>query len=107
MADKKTLDSPPHGLRAAVLQQGDEQLLVLSYPILPVDFGATLTVAEAEVARFAVEGLSNQQIATARGTAVRTVANQMASILAKLDCGSRRELAVRCVRGEIGAATGD
>lgn len=60
-----------------------------------------LSRAEAEVATLAVRGLSNADIAEARNTSTRTVANQMASILRKLGVCSRRELAVRYVRGDL------
>jgi DNA-binding NarL/FixJ family response regulator len=39
-----------------------------------------------------LEGKSNQEIAKSRRTAVRTVANQVASIFRKLGVGSRSEL---------------
>jgi DNA-binding CsgD family transcriptional regulator len=51
-----------------------------------------LTAAERDVATLAAAGLSNAAIALRRGTAIRTVANQMASILRKLRIGSRHEL---------------
>jgi DNA-binding NarL/FixJ family response regulator len=38
-----------------------------------------------------IEGLSNSEIATARQTSVRTVANQVASILRKVGVRSRSE----------------
>lgn len=52
-----------------------------------------LSPAEREVAALAREGLSNAEIARARGVAVRTIANQLASIFRKLGVGSRVELA--------------
>jgi len=42
-----------------------------------------------------VAGLSNQQMAEARGRAVRTVANQVAQVLAKLGVERRSQLAAR------------
>lgn len=48
-----------------------------------------LTDAECRVAALIAEGLTNAQIARARGTSTRTVANQVASILAKLRLSSR------------------
>jgi DNA-binding CsgD family transcriptional regulator len=54
---------------------------------------AALTPAELEVARHAGAGLSNLDIARMRRTSVRTVANQIASVLRKLAVGSRKELA--------------
>ena len=54
---------------------------------------ASLTAAEADVARSMVAGLSNDEIASKRRTSCRTVANQAASVFRKLHVGSRRELA--------------
>ncbi len=59
---------------------------------------ASLTRAEAEVARYVLKGLSNKQIALRRRTCERTVANQLASLYRKLDVSSRAELANAFVR---------
>ena len=52
----------------------------------------SLSPAEHEVLQLLGEGHSNQQIAEARGVATRTVANQVAAVLAKTGAASRREL---------------
>jgi DNA-binding CsgD family transcriptional regulator len=52
----------------------------------------SLTEAERIVAALAADGKSNTEIARARGTSVRTVANQMAAILRKLGVGSRADI---------------
>jgi DNA-binding CsgD family transcriptional regulator len=52
----------------------------------------SLTAAERDVVQRVVDGRSNAEIARARGTAVSTVANQLASIFRKLGVGSRFEL---------------
>jgi DNA-binding CsgD family transcriptional regulator len=44
------------------------------------------------VAELALQGLSNDDIARARGTSTRTVANQLASAYRKLGIGSRLQL---------------
>jgi DNA-binding CsgD family transcriptional regulator len=54
-----------------------------------------LSVAEGDVATLVAAGLTNAAIADRRGTSVRTVANQMASIFRKTGAGSRKELAAR------------
>lgn len=59
-----------------------------------------LTPAEAHVAQLAAAGHSNRAIADLRGTAERTVANQLASIFRKLDVASRADLVL--VLGEAG-----
>lgn len=94
--------APPQGLRVLELEFGGQTLRVFSHPIDELRLDETkLTSAEADVAALAIEGLSNAEIAEARCVAVRTVANQMAAILAKLELGSRRELAVRYVRNDL------
>lgn len=50
---------------------------------------ATLTAAEADVLSFVAKGMSNTEIATQRGTSVRTVANLLARAYKKLGVGSR------------------
>jgi DNA-binding CsgD family transcriptional regulator len=54
-----------------------------------------LTSAERIVAMLAAEGLSTLAIASRRGTSLRTVSNQLASIYEKLGVQSRVELAAR------------
>ncbi|HJL14903.1 MAG TPA: helix-turn-helix transcriptional regulator [Sandaracinaceae bacterium LLY-WYZ-13_1] len=100
----KEPEEAPDGLRASTLRIGDEELVVLSYPVELPDLRSDtpLSDAEAEVAGLAIRGRSNREIAEIRGTSVRTVANQMASVLRKLEVSSRRELAARYVRGELG-----
>ena len=51
-----------------------------------------LSPAERQVARLAAAGLPNAEIARSRGSAVRTVANQIASAFRKLGVRSRLEL---------------
>lgn len=55
--------------------------------------GCVLTEAESAVALGVVRGLSNAAIANERGAAVRTVANQVASIMKKLGVSSRVQVA--------------
>jgi DNA-binding NarL/FixJ family response regulator len=51
-----------------------------------------LTPAERAVLTKVVEGASNAEIAQSRRSSVRTVANQVASLLRKLGAGSRFDL---------------
>jgi DNA-binding CsgD family transcriptional regulator len=67
------------------------ELAVVSYPLGVAN--ASLSAAEHEVVRLVLAGCSNAEIAAARGTKPRTVANQIASIFKKLGVGSRAELA--------------
>jgi len=78
----------PAGLSARVVD-AEARIVVLTFRLARC---ACLTAAELEVARSAVAGMSNDAIARARRTSVRTVANQIASILRKLAVRSRAEL---------------
>lgn len=60
------------------------------------DGWARLTRAERETASLAAKGLSNRGIAQHRGTALRTVANQLAAAYRKLRIAGRRELCALC-----------
>jgi len=74
---------------------GDVQFAVLSVPLHDGAALDALTAAEREVAILAAAGLSNLAIARCTNKALRTVANQMASIMRKLGVGSRYDLAAR------------
>jgi DNA-binding NarL/FixJ family response regulator len=71
--------------------------------MLVVDKGgeahAALTDAEDDVARLVADGLTNVEIAERRGSAERTVVNQIAAIYEKLGIGSRAELVLALLRG--------
>ncbi len=54
-----------------------------------------LTEAERDIVRLLRTGASNRQIARARGTSERTIANQVCNLLRKLEVGSRLEIALR------------
>lgn len=54
---------------------------------------APFTESEREVLALVRMGMSNEAIASARGRSVRTIANQVASLLRKTGAGSRRALA--------------
>lgn len=82
--------------RAAVAEvpYGDEKLVSLRCDIPPrPEIEVRLSSAETHVAWLVCDGLSNRDIAIERGTAERTVANQVASIFNKLDVCRRFELA--------------
>lgn len=57
-----------------------------------------LTAAEAEVLELVTRGLTNRQISAQRGRSIRTVANQVASLLNKSGAQSRRALVARASR---------
>jgi DNA-binding NarL/FixJ family response regulator len=83
---------PPPGLRVERIVL-DEEYLVLSFPIPKFDMPASLTAAEREVALAVLRGEPNEEIARNRKTSMRTVANQVAAIFAKIGVVSRVELA--------------
>jgi len=90
--------SPPSGLGVASLIVGEDGLIVFSWPIttraLPSD--VALTPAERAVGQLALDGCTDAMIAAARGTSIRTVGKQLASLYQKLGVGSRRELSALC-----------
>lgn len=78
--------------RWTTFRWGDERFAVASEPLVE---RPELTAAEQAVFALLIEGKSNADIARARGASVRTVANQVASVLKKFGVGSRSELAAR------------
>ena len=93
-----TKSKPPEDLRASVVRIGGTPYVMLSYTRPDADTSEALpqlTRSEREVAHALLGGLSNAAIARLRGSAERTVANQVASIFRKLGVHSRTELAAR------------
>lgn len=84
---------PPTGLDGVRFDAVVGEMAVLSFPI---DEGegalVSLTNAEHEVVLAVERGESNAEIARARGTSARTVANQVARVFKKLGVASRAEL---------------
>jgi DNA-binding NarL/FixJ family response regulator len=97
--DDRTV-SPPPQLRAYRLPVDGRELVLFAWdaadhaePSLDA-----LTTAERDVLARVTRGHSNKAIAQARGVALRTVANQVASLLRKLGASSRLELIHRYAR---------
>jgi DNA-binding NarL/FixJ family response regulator len=89
------------GLRAVRFVHRGEVFVVVSYPT-ELDVGTDdLTPAEADIARMVVRGMTNNEIAEARGRSANTVANQLKAIFRKLHVSSRIEL-VRRARDDHG-----
>src|SRR5689334_9686404 len=85
---------PPRGLVVERLVATDDEILVFSWS----GSGAALprlSTAEAAVFAMILQGASNAEIASRRKTSVRTVANQVASLLRKTGAQSRFELISR------------
>ena len=80
-----------NGSEKCPLAAGEGYVLV-SWSMSPPANWDALTRAELAVATALIEGASNREIAAARGSSVRTVANQVASIFRKLGVRSRGEL---------------
>ncbi|HEX8795208.1 MAG TPA: LuxR C-terminal-related transcriptional regulator, partial [Polyangiaceae bacterium] len=86
---------PPSGLEVEIVEVDGETLLVFSWTRRSGSAVVALTPTEREVLEAVCAGRSNAAIAAARGTAVRTVANQVASLLRKFRVRSRHELAAK------------
>lgn len=69
-----------------------------------LDLGPALSAAEYAVARLLVEGKSYAEMALLRGTSVRTVANQVASVFQKVGVSGRSEFLSSLVRSPRFAA---
>jgi DNA-binding CsgD family transcriptional regulator len=98
---------PPAGLEASTFEVGTDEYCLFELDFDEVAAPSELTRAEREVTRLVLEGRTNEQIATARGTAPSTVANQLQAIFEKLGINGRLELIAHCVersrRGAIEA----
>jgi len=76
-----------------LIELDGRELAVITLPVRPPrSLADALTAAEREVVEAVQAGHSNASIARARGTSPRTIANQLASIYAKLGIVSRHEL---------------
>jgi DNA-binding CsgD family transcriptional regulator len=85
---------PPTGADLFRVRMGDRDFAVVSFPIPAASPAlAPLSAAEADVLELILAGGSNREIAGARCTSERTVANQVASLFRKLGVSSRSELA--------------
>jgi DNA-binding NarL/FixJ family response regulator len=88
--DEPSLNAP-EGIRGTVLRFAGADWMVLSFPCTPAG-QSKLTPSERWVALALNQGLSNAEIARARGTSVRTVANQVARMFRKFSVHTRTEL---------------
>jgi DNA-binding NarL/FixJ family response regulator len=83
----------------STLELEGEELLVFSFlPDLDHPRMATLTKAEREITTLLVAGLSNADIASLRGTTLRTVTKQVEAVYRKMRVTSRNELAAQFER---------
>jgi DNA-binding NarL/FixJ family response regulator len=77
---------------------GREEFVVFSFPLGLPSPPPSLTEAERSIGLELVAGHSNAVIAASRGTSVRTVANQVSTLIRKLGVRSRREASVAFFR---------
>jgi DNA-binding NarL/FixJ family response regulator len=82
----------PRHLTATRVRYGGGEHLVLTYPVPGWSLPSCLSSSEQQIVFELIAGKSQHAIARGRGTAVRTVANQVASIYRKLKVHSRVEL---------------
>jgi DNA-binding NarL/FixJ family response regulator len=81
----------PRGIEAERFEVSGEEYVAFTWrPAAAAR--ASLTKAERDVLSRIVAGASNEEIARARRSSVRTVANQVASLLRKLEARSRYDL---------------
>jgi DNA-binding CsgD family transcriptional regulator len=85
----------PRGLRATRVALGSETYVLIGFERGGSGIAPALTEAEEQVALALLAGRSQAEIARLRGSAPRTVANQVASIFRKLGARSRTELAAK------------
>lgn len=76
-----------------------EELIVLSWPVVARPELSSMTDAEQEILGMLLERRTQRDMASARGTSARTVANQVASIYRKLGVSGRVELLARLATG--------
>jgi DNA-binding CsgD family transcriptional regulator len=85
---------PPSDLRISSTSDS----IVVSAAVSPLP--AVLSESEQQIVLTLLEGRSNAEIAEARGTSVKTVANQLQAVYRKLGVGSRDELALLLIGAE-------
>jgi DNA-binding CsgD family transcriptional regulator len=91
VSTKRPSIAAPAKLVVERLTEGGEELAIFSWePKSAVASG--LSPSEREVLDLVARGASNAEIARERSTSVRTIANQVASILRKTGCSSRFDL---------------
>lgn len=92
------------GASVKALDLGGVRALIIEVPIDGLDLPETLTSSEREVVQLVAQGLSNEEIAAARGRSARTIANQLAAVYRKLGVFSRTELLARLTGSEVAGA---
>lgn len=99
MADKRAGSATVKSLTI-----GGVRAVLIEVPVDGLDLPDTLTSSEREVVQLVAQGLSNEEIAAARGRSARTVANQLAAVYRKLGVFSRTELLARLTGSDLAGA---
>lgn len=89
--------TPPRKLEVYDVGPADDGWVLLAAPTAELS-AVELTTALRDVLDGVVRGETNGQIAARRGTSIRTVENQVATLLAKLGASSRVDLVRKLVR---------
>ena len=93
---RPALPTNPRDLRVLY----SEDTMVVSIELPPETPRARLTLAELDVLTELIDGRTNAEIARRRGRSVRTVANQVASVLRKLGLRSRLDVVAGAPRSQ-------
>ncbi len=100
LAARMAAESRQRASRCSTVQGHDGELRVVSLPRPDLELDELLPSAELAVIRSLIEGASYEQIAEARGTSTRTVANQISAVFRRLHVSGRNELVLRLFLGE-------
>jgi DNA-binding NarL/FixJ family response regulator len=104
---ERTPFSVPRGIQAERAAHRGKPAVRVSFPIPRVPWSDSLTSAEKDVANDILAGLPNVAIGRKRGSSVRTVVNQVASIFKKVGAHSRLELCLVVYTGRAPPASAE
>jgi DNA-binding NarL/FixJ family response regulator len=93
----------PAGLTVSSLEIDGDEFVLFEWSVATPS--RELTLAERHVLDLVTSGASNAEIARQRGTSARTVANQVASLLGKLNARSRYDLIRRFGATNVGRSS--
>ena len=99
--------SLPEGIQVERVRHRGKPAASRELPVPKVNWSDSLTSAEKDVAGDILAGLPNVAIGRKRGSSVRTVVNQVASIFKKVGAHSRLELCLVVYTGRTPPATSE
>lgn len=100
LAARTATEALPLTWRSSRVESAAGELHVFSLPRPDLALHGLLPSAELAVVRSLIEGCTYEQIALARGTSTRTVANQISAVFRRLHVSGRNELVLRLFEGE-------